>query len=304
MALPCGAVENHSRVWLALSYAAVCLIWGSTYLAIKVGLASFDPFFFAGVRYVAATVLLYLIARWLGAPFGGPLRRWLPAFGIGVLFIAVSNGLVFWGETRLDSGFTALLITASPLWTALLTPLLPAERRLRLPGWLGIALGLVGTVVLLQPWRVSRVELVASLAIELSVVAWVAGSLWVRVIRHDFHPLSLTVAHMAGGVPVLLVVAALRGAPLVGPVTPAALASLAYLVVVGSCVAFSAYFYLLKHWDASRVATSTYVNPVVAVALGALLLHEPVTGPMVAGTVIVLAGVALVLHEERGAARA
>ncbi len=289
------------RVRLALAYAAICLIWGSTYLAIKVGLSSFDPFFFAGVRYLIATVLLYVIARSLGAQFGGPLRRWLPALGIGVLFIAVSNGLVFWAETRIDSGFTALLITATPVWTAALTPLLPGERRLRRLGWLGIALGLAGTTVLLQPWRASRIELVASLGVEVSAVAWVVGSLWVRRIRHDFHPLALTVAHMAAGAPLLLAVAALRGRALVGPVTLRAGLALAYLVLIGSCVAFSAYFYLLRHWEATRVATSTYINPVVAVVLGALLLHEQVSGPMVAGAAIVLAGVALVLHEQRGA---
>lgn len=289
------------RVRLALAYAAICLIWGSTYLAIKVGLASFDPFFFAGVRYTIATVLLYGIARAMGAQFGGPLRRWLPAAGIGILFIAVSNGLVFWSETRLDSGFTALLITASPVWTAVLTPLLPGERRLRGLGWLGIVLGLAGTVILLQPWRATRVELVASLAVEVSVVAWVVGALWIRRIRHDFHPLALTVAHMAGGVPFLLVIAALRGRALAGPVTVTAVLALAYLILVGSCVAFSAYFFLLRHWEASRVASSTYVNPVIAVILGALFLDEPVTGPMVAGAAIVLAGVALVLHEQRGA---
>ena len=296
-------MEHRPPVPLALAYAAICLIWGSTYLAIKVGLASFDPFFYAGVRYVIATGLLYAIARALGAQFGGPLRRWLPALGIGVLFIAVSNGLVFWSETRLDSGFTALLITASPVWTAALTPLLPGERRLRALGWLGIVLGLAGTVILLQPWRATRVELVASLAVEVSVVAWVVGALWIRRIRHDFHPLALTVAQMAAGAPFLLVVAALRGRAIVGPVTLPAVLALAYLIVVGSCVAFAAYFYLLRHWEASRVATSTYINPVVAVILGALLLHEPVTGPMVAGAAIVLAGVALVLHEQRDSAR-
>jgi drug/metabolite transporter (DMT)-like permease len=294
-------VEHRLRAPLALAYTAICVIWGSTYLAIKVGLESFDPFFYAGVRYTIATGLLYLIARAAGAQFGGPLRRWLPAAGIGILFIAVSNGLVFWSETRLDSGFTALLISASPVWTAVLTPLLPGERRLRALGWVGIVLGMAGTAILLQPWKASRVELVASLAVEVSVVAWVVGALWIRHIRHDFHPLALTVAHMAGGAPFLLLIAALRGRAVVGPVTATSLLALAYLIVFGSCVAFTAYFFLLRHWEASRVATSTYVNPVIAVILGAIFLSEPVTGPMVVGAAIVLAGVALVLHEQRTA---
>jgi drug/metabolite transporter (DMT)-like permease len=286
-----------------LAYAAICLIWGSTYLAIKVGLESFDPFFFAGVRYLLATAAMYAFARWRGVRFGGPLRRWLPAFAVGVMFVGVSNGLVFWAETRLDSGFTALLITASPVWTALLTPLVPGERRLRWLGWLGIVLGLAGTAVLLQPWRANRVELLASLAVEVSVVVWVSGSLLVRRIRHEFDPLALTVAQMVAGTPVLLALAAVRGGAIVGTVTATAVLALAYLVVFGSCVAFLAYNFLLRHWEASRVATSTYVNPVVAVALGALILGEPVTGTMVGGAAVVLAGVAIVLHEQRGGGR-
>ena len=294
-------MTDRARGALPLAYAAICLIWGSTYLAIKVGLESFDPFFFAGVRYLMATAIMYAIARWRGVRFGGPLKRWLPAFAVGVAFIGISNGLVFWAETRLDSGFTALLITASPVWTALLTPLLAGERRMRWLGWIGILLGLAGTAVLLQPWRASHVELVASLAIEVSVIVWVVGALVVRRIRHDFHPLALTVAQMAGGTPVLLALAAARGGVLVGPVTPAAMLALAFLVVFGSCVAFLAYNFLLRHWDASRVATSTYINPVVAVALGAAILGEPVTGTMIAGAAVVLAGVAIVLHEQRDA---
>ena len=293
-------MTDRAHVALPLAYAAICLIWGSTYLAIKVGLESFDPFFFAGVRYLLATAVMYVFARWRGVSFGGPFRRWLPAFAVGVMFVGVCNGLVFWAETRLDSGFTALLITASPVWTALLTPLVPGERRLRWLGWVGILLGMAGTSVLLQPWNANRVELLASLAVEVSVVVWVAGALLVRRIRHDFHPLALTVAQMAAGTPVLLALAAARAGALVGPVTPAALLALAFLVVFGSCVAFLAYNFLLRHWEASRVATSTYINPVVAVALGAAILGEPVTGVMVAGAAVVLAGVAAVLHEQRG----
>ena len=292
-------MSDRVRVGLPLAYGAICLIWGSTYLAIKVGLESFDPFFFAGLRYLLATAIMYVVARARGTSFRGPLRRWLPALAVGVMFIGISNGLVFWAETRLDSGYTALLITASPVWTALLTPLLAGERRLRWLGWLGIGLGLAGTVVLLQPWRAGRVELAASLAVEVSVVVWVAGSLVVRRIRHNFDALALTVAQMAGGTPVLLALAAARGSALVAPVTPRAVLALAFLVVFGSCVAFGAYNYLLHHWEASRVATSTYINPVVAVALGALILGEPVTGLMVAGAAVVLAGVAVVLHEQR-----
>ena len=283
---------------LAAAYAAICVIWGSTYLAIKVGLESFDPLFYAGTRYALATLLSLAMARLQGVRFTGPLRRWLPAFGVGVLFIAVCNGLVFWAETRLDSGFTALLLTTSPLGTALLAPL-AGERTPRAIGWLGVALGFAGTVVLLEPWRAGAVPLLPAVAVEVSVVVWAAGALWARRIREDFHPMAITVAQMGSGAVLLLALSAVRGEALVGPVTPRALVALVYLVVFGSSVAFATYFYLLRHWEATRVATSTYVNPVVALVLGVVFLGEAVTWGMVAGTCVVLAGVALVLHEQR-----
>ena len=287
------------RWGLFAAYAAICVIWGSTYLAIKVGLESFDPFFYAGMRYVLAAAVTFGVAKARGVPFPGPLSRWWPAVGIGVLFIALSNGMVFWAETRIDSGLTALLLTTSPLWTAGLSGLVPGERRPRALGWTGIGAGLIGTVVIFEPWRGGAVDVTAALVVELSVVMWACGSLWVRSIRGAYHPVALSVAHMAAGAPLLLAVSAFTGRAMVGPLTVRAVASLAYLVVFGSVIAFAAYFYLLQHWGATRVSTSTYVNPAVAVVLGALLLGEPVTPSMVVGTTVVLAGVTLVLREEQ-----
>ena len=278
---------------------AICVIWGSTYLAIKVGLVTFEPYFYAGVRYVLATALMLPIARWQGATFAGPLRRWLPAVAVGVMFVGVCNGLVFWAETRLDSGFTALLITTSPLWTGMLSPLTSSERRLGGGGWLGVVVGFAGATLLLAPSASPAFDWTATIAVEVSVVLWVVTSLFVRRIRQDFHPLALTTVQMGTGAVVLLVVAVARGSYLVGPVVPEAVASLVFLAVFGSCVAFSAYFYLLRHWEASRVASSTYINPVVAMLLGWLILDEVITSRMLVATAIILVGVTLVLRERR-----
>lgn len=291
-------MEGASRAGLAVAYTAICVIWGSTYLAIKVGLGSFDPFFYAGLRYLLATVAGLAILRALRVPLRGPLERWLPAFGVGVLFVAVCNGMVFWAETRLDSGYTALLITANPLWVAFFEMLVPGESRLSRRGWLGLGIGLIGTVLLLEPWRGGRLELGAALVVELSVIIWSATALWVRRIRDRYHPFALSVAQMAAGGAALLGVAAGRGRALVGPLTWQALGGLGFLVVFGSLVAFGAYFYLLRHWPASRVATSTYINPIVAVLAGWLLLGERVTALMLIATGVILLGVALVLGEE------
>jgi len=291
-------VREPSPLSLGLAFTAISVIWGSTYLAIKVGLESFDPFFYVGLRYLLATPLMAVYCAWRGVRFTGPVRRWLPVFGVGVLFIGVCNGAVFWSETRLDSGYTALLISVSPLSTALLSPLLPGERGLGRGGWLGIVVGFAGTVWLVAPWHAGRFELVAAVVVVLSTLVWAAGALWVRRIRLDFDPLAMTTAQMGAGGVVLLALAAVRGEALVGPVTPRAIAGLVFLAVFGSCVAFGAYFFLLRHWSATRVSTCAYINPVVALALGAILLGEAVTPRMVAATAVILVGVALVLREQ------
>lgn len=288
------------RVSLAAAYGLISFIWGSTYLAIKVGLESFDPFFFAGVRYVLATVLAFGLACWRGVGFPGPLRHWLPAFAVGVLFIGVCNGAIFWAETRLDSAYTALLITVNPVWAALLTPLYQGEERLKLGRWAGVVLGFVGTTILLAPWRAVTPELEAAVVVVISALIWAATALGVRRIRERYDPLALTVAQMASGAAVLLLVAALRGQAVVAPITVRTWAALAYLVVFGSLLAFTAYFYLLRHMDATRVASSTYINPVVAMVLGVVLLDEVITWYMGVGIIVVLGGVWLVMRRGEG----
>lgn len=291
-------MEQASPTRLAVAYTAICIIWGSTYLAIKVGLGTFDPFFYAGLRYLIATLAGLGALRLLRIPLLGPLRSWIPAFGVGVLFVGVSNGMVFWAQTRIDSGYTALLITTNPLWMALFEIFAPGEKRLGRRAWLGLGIGFAGTVLLIEPWRGGRLELAAALVVQLSVIVWSATALWVRRIRDRYHPFALAVAQMASGSVVLLVLAGVRGRAVVGAVSWQALAGLGFLVVFGSLIAFAAYFFLLKHWPASRVATSTYINPVVAVLAGWLLLGEKVSLSMLGATAVILAGVALVLREQ------
>ncbi len=292
---------GNTRSLELVAYVTVCFVWGSTYLAIKVGLQSFSPFSFAAVRYLAAAPLMALLAYFSGARFRVQLRHLAPALGVGVLFIGLCNGMVFWAETRLDSSYTALLITASPLWTALLTALagswLPGEGRLGVRGWTGVFVGFAGSFFLLHPQKALPDDLMAALVVELSVIVWAVGSLWVRRVRQHYHPLEMATWQMVSGALVLSVIAVLRGEQLVhSQLRLTAGLSLVYLVVFGSCVAFSAYFYLLRAWPATRVATSAYVNPVVAVTLGWLVLGEWPGPEALWGGVLVLAGVSLVLR--------
>lgn len=283
-----------------LAYAVVCVVWGSTYLAIKIGLGSFSPFSFAAIRYLAAAPLMALLASRAGVQWRFRFREIWPALGVGVLFIGLCNGMVFWAETRLDSSYTALLITASPLWTALLSSWagswLPGEGRLGVRGWTGIFVGFAGSYFLLHPQEALPENLMAALVVEVSVIIWAVGSLWVRRVRERYHPLEMATWQMVSGAVVLSVIALLRGERLLhSELSLAAGVALLYLVIVGSCVAFSAYFYLLRAWPATRVATSAYINPVVAVALGWLVLGEWPGPEALLGGILVLVGVSLVL---------
>lgn len=283
-----------------LAYSLICVVWGSTYLAIKVGLESFTPFWFAAFRYWMAVPLAAIWARREGVRFARPFRELLPAFGVGVLFIAICNGMVFWGETVLDSSYTALLITASPLWTAifsaLLSPLLKGEEKLGARAFMGLGLGLVGSYLLLQPATMVPDNFRAALVVELSAMLWALGALWVRRLRGRYHPLEMTTLQMVSGASFLTLLALVRGDEvLVAPVSLRAAVALSYLVIFGSLVAFGAYFYLLRVWSAARVATSAYVNPVVAVLLGWFLLGEWPSLSTLIGGAVVLSGVALAL---------
>ncbi|MCX7894557.1 MAG: EamA family transporter [Thermoanaerobaculum sp.] len=289
-----------ARLREGVAFATICLVWGSTYLAIKVGLESFEPLPFAAVRYWVAAPLMGLWARANGVSLRfSPSRLW-PAFGVGVLFIGLCNGMVFWAETRLDSAYTALLITASPLWTAVLSALagrwLPEDARLGFRGWVGVLLGFAGSLLLLLPSVTRAAHLAAALVVELSVLVWAVGALWVRHLRHRFHALEMATWQMVSGASFLSLASFLGGMPLLhAPLSGRALAALAYLVVFGSVVAFAAYFYLLRVWPATRVATSAYLNPVVAVGLGGGMLGEKVTPLTILGALLVLLGVSLVL---------
>jgi drug/metabolite transporter (DMT)-like permease len=265
-----------------------------------VGLEAFQPLAFAALRYWLAAPLMALVAWASGVRFAPSPQRLWPAWGVGLIFIGLCNGMVFWAETRLESSYTALLITGSPLWSALLGALaeskMPGEGRLGRKGWVGLALGLAGTLLLLRPNPQGSWDLTAALVVEVSVVLWALGALWVRHLRHRYHPLELTTWQMVSGALALTLFAVLRGEHLAhSPITARAWVSLAFLVVFGSCVAFSAYFYLLRVWPAARVATSAYVNPVVAVALGWLVLGEWPGFLRLAGGGLVLLGVGLVL---------
>lgn len=289
-------------VWVAL--LTVYLVWGSTYLAIRVVVETTPPLLAMGARFLLAGLLLggLLVARrgW------SVLRITRPqVFGVtvvGILLLLGGNGGVALAETTVPSGVTALLIAATPLWLVCLRTV--ARDRPSTRSLVGTGVGFLGIAVLVRPGASlgEEVELWGPLLVIAAAGSWALGSFLSPRLQLPGDVAVATTWEMLLGGAALLVAGATRG-ELSGfhpqEVDRAGWVALGYLVLFGSVVAFSAYVWLLKHAPISLIATYAYVNPVVAVALGALVLDEPITAAVVAGGAVVVLGVALVVSAER-----
>jgi drug/metabolite transporter (DMT)-like permease len=287
------------QVWTALGL--VYVVWGSTYLAIRYVVDTMPALLTAATRFALAALVLatYLVVRRGRRALVASRRQWVNAGGIGLLLLLGGNGGVVLAEDQgLPSGLAALLIAAVPLWVVLLRALgrdRPARRTLA-----GVAIGFVGLAVLLGPGaRPDHVGIGPAVLIMLSSLLWSVGSYAATRIDLPREPLVASVAEMVGGAIGLLVVGLARSERLdVDQVELSSVIALAYLVLFGSVVAFTAYSWLLGVAPVSKVATYAYVNPVVAVVLGALFVGEDITTTSVAGGALTLLAVAVVVSEE------
>ncbi|MEU8286068.1 EamA family transporter [Micromonospora sp. NPDC048905] len=293
-------------IWTAL--IVVYLLWGSTYLAIRIAVETLPALLSAALRFAVAGLILAVVLRLRRGP--GALRVDLRQLGsaalVGVLLLAGGNGLVVLAESgppgvAVPSGIAALLVATVPL----LVVLLRTGTGDRPPIWTfaGVTLGFVGLVLLVLPaGSADAVPLLGALTVVVGAVAWSVGSFLSGRIRMPADPFVATVYEMVAGALVLAVVAAGRGE--LADFHPAAVSTrswlaLGYLMVAGSLVAFTAYVWLLHNAPISLVSTYAYVNPAVAVALGALLVAEPITAQVLLGGAVIVAGVALVVSTER-----
>ncbi len=291
-----GAERDRAQLVAWLAYATCAVVWGSTYLAIAVALDSFTPYGMVAVRFGIAAVLTLGLGRLLGEPL--PSARELPhLLWVGTLLLGICNTLVVWSERHVSSGVAAVLCALVPAWFAVLTM---KSEPLGARGWAGTALGLAGVAVLVAPSGGHAISLAGVGAILVSTALWAVGTL-----HHRNHVRGGGVLTNAG---IEMVAAAVIGnvaAPLFGgfvtrPPTPRALVAVGYLAIFGSCLAYTAHSYLAKAWNPVRSGTYAYLNPVIAVVLGAALLGERFTPRMGLGMAVILAGVALVQYRGRG----
>ncbi len=297
-----GAVPALS-IWLALG--ALYVIWGSTYLAIRVADRTIPPFLMGGVRFLIAGGLMYVWAIRRGdregdRPTG---RQWLSATVIGGFLLLGGNGAVVWSEQHNASGITALLIATVPLWIALLDRVV-FGKKLPTLAVVGLVIGFGGLILLVGEKSAGRFHLAGVVVTLVGALAWAVGSLYARGARLPSRPLVGTGMEMiAGGALLMLagVVTGELGHVHVSHISGESLWGFVYLVVFGSWIGFSSYVWLLRVAPVSLVGTYAYVNPVVAVLLGWAILSEAVSGrTLLAGAIIVL-GVALIILARPGA---
>jgi drug/metabolite transporter (DMT)-like permease len=288
-----------SRVWGAL--AIVYVVWGSTYLAIRYAIETVPPLFSAGVRFLAAgLILLAVVVVVRGRDALRVTRPQLTtAAASGVLLLLGGNGLVSVAEQRVDSGLAALLVACIPLWIVVLRAGLGDRPGLATSG--GVLLGFAGVALIFLPGGSGDTDLRYPALCVLAALSWAVGSLLVTRRPVPADPLTLTTVEMLAGGVALLVVATGRGELAgfaVAEVSGRSWLALGYLVVFGSLIAFTAYVWLLGNAPVSLVSTYAYVNPAVAVLLGALVADERLTGATLAGGLVVLAAIAVVVTAE------
>lgn len=276
-------------VWLVL-----CLIWGSTWLFIKLGLADLPPVGFAGARFVIASAVLWGIVAIRKPALPKGIRAWAFLALTGFLAFSLNYGLLFWGEARTSSGLAAVLQATIPAFGLVVAHLLLPKDRMTLPKVLGVALGIAGVAVIFS----DRATLAGpgairgGLAIVLGAFAVALSNVLVKARGGAYDPVTLCAVQMTFGMlPLVAGGIALEGSPLAFRWTPRAAFSLLYLALVGSVVAFLLFYWLLRRMDVTKVLLISLVTPVLAVALGAAVLGERLGAGAFLGTAMILGGV-------------
>lgn len=281
-----------------VAWIAVCLIWGTTYLGIRLALDAVPPALMGGFRWTVAGLLLVLIVRLRGGRLP-PRTAWGGLALQGLLMLGIGNGFVAWAEQHVPSGLTAVILSTSPFWMAGVEASWPGGERLTRRTLAGLLVGFTGILVLVWP------DLAAGgsaglrfaggvVAIQIACLGWALGSSLSKRRAQVQDVLGSTAVQMLFGGVQMTVAGLLLGEWSRVTASPSGIAALLYLTLVGSIGGFVAYIYALKHLPVSTVSLYAYANPIIAVVLGALLLGEPFGARTVAAIAIVFSGVALV----------
>ena len=292
-----------SRTALIIGFAAIYVIWGSTYLGIRVAIETMPPFLMASARFLVAGAALFTFLKLRGAPWPTPYQ-WRANIVIGTLLLLGGNGGVVFAERTIPSGITALLIGMGPLFIVLTEWAWPGGTRPSAVTMGAMLLGFAGVAWLAAPWEKSNsggLNPVGVIAIVIACISWAIGSIYSRHAKHGADAMLASSLQMLGGGSALALFALFHGdfgALDLGRISSRTWGAFAYLIAVGSLVGFSTFVWLMKHSTPARVATYAYVNPVVAVFLGWLILDEPLGPRTLVASVIIVAAVAIITTQK------
>jgi drug/metabolite transporter (DMT)-like permease len=296
-------VAAKSRTLTFFAFFSIYFIWGSTYLAIRYAVETIPPLFTGGFRHLVAgsILLIWALAKGL-RPTAKQIRA---SIVIGIFFFLIGHGTLHWAETRIPSGLASLIIAAEPIWVFLMASAVGKKWRMNAPLLAGVVLGLGGVALLLGHGAVTSSPgiFLGAVAVLVGAISWSAGIIYSRRSHLSGNPLLLSALSLLSGSVLLLTAGTLAGEARgfsFSQVTLRSWLSLAYLIVFGSVIAFTAYNWLLEHYSPTFVATHTYINPVVAVFLGWWLAGEKVTINVAIAAVLVILAVFLV---DRGMAK-
>jgi drug/metabolite transporter (DMT)-like permease len=282
--------------WLVLaSLATLYFVWGSTFLGMRFALESFPPFMMAGLRFLMAGGMLYVVLWKRGEPHP-TLKQWAASVVVGTLLLAVGNAGVAYAEQWVDTGPAALTIATVPLWALVFSAFWGEPPHAR--EWLGIGLGIAG-VAILNMGSSMRASTLGATVLLIAAAGWAFGSVWSKRLPVPQGTMASAAQMLAASV-VLMVVSMLSGEHIKGMPTVKAMWSLAYLAIFGSLIAYSAYLYLLKTVRPALATSYAFVNPLVAILLGTWLAGEHVGVHEWLALVAILGGVIVVLTAKRG----
>ncbi|WP_372997357.1 EamA family transporter [Lutispora sp.] len=277
-----------------LAYILVCILWGSTYIAIRIGVHSFPPFLFGGFRFLTAGSLILLYGYIKKLEFPKDKKDYMQISIAGLLMLGLSNSLILIAEMRINSSTAALLVATVPIFMAIIEQFIHGGSRISLFGWVGMIIGFAGVGILSLSGEGFDTDTVGIMIVILAALAWACGSIHSkRTTVGGSIIIHIGIQMLAGGLAQTFMGIVTGEMSRLHPEASGVWA-LIYLIIFGSLIGYTSYIYLISVWPISKAGTYAYINPIVAMILGWLILREPVTLKMIISTIMVLAGVIIV----------
>ena len=298
-----AAKRPPSKTAFIIAFASIYLIWGSTYLGIRVAVQTIPPFLMGAGRFLLAGSVLMFLVRSRGAP-KPTARQWRDNAFIGTCLLLGGNGFVSWAEQTLPSGLTALIIGIQPAFMVLTEWAWRGGQRPTPTTFIGLLLGFVGVAWLAAPWdsaSTTGVNLPAVLLVLLACASWAFGAIYSRNVKNPAPPFLASAMQMLGGSCALFVGAVIHGELAtvnIASISGHSIGAFLYLAFVGSLVGFSTFVWLMEHSTPARVSTYAYVYPIVSVFLGWLILDEPITTRTLFAAAIIVAAVVIITTQK------